>query len=96
MNQAVLLALAFGGGLVVGLLYFGGLWFTVSYLPRARRPELVSLGSLVLRLALTLVAFYLIMGGRWERLLVALAGFVLMRTVLVRRLGPAQIPDERG
>ena len=96
MTQAVTLIGAFCAGLVVGLGYFGGLWFTVRYLPRARRPELVSLASLLLRLALTLVAFYLIMGGRWERLLAALAGFLIMRTVLVRYLGPAQIPDERG
>lgn len=96
MTQAVTLIGAFCAGLVVGLGYFGGLWFTVRYLPRARRPELVSLGSMVLRLALTLMAFYLIMGGRWERLLAALAGFLIMRTVLVRRLGPAQVPDERG
>lgn len=96
MNQVVLLIGAFCVGLTAGLLYFGGLWLTVQYLPRTRRPELVSLGSLALRLTLTLVAFYLVMGGRWERLLAALMGFLVMRTVLVRRLGPAQQPDKQG
>jgi len=96
MNQAVLLSLAFGAGLVLGLVYFGGLWLTVRHLPRARRPGLLSVASLVVRLGLTLVAFYLVMGGRWERLLVALAGFLVMRTILVRRLGPAQVGDKRG
>jgi hypothetical protein len=33
------------------------------------------------------------MAGTWERLLVCLAGFVLVRLVLVRRLGPVSSPS---
>jgi F1F0 ATPase subunit 2 len=47
------------------------------------------LGSFVVRLLVTLCGMYLVMDGKWERLLACLAGFLLMRIVLTRLLGPA-------
>jgi F1F0 ATPase subunit 2 len=88
MTQILSLLLAVLAGLALGLWYFGGLWLTVQRLPSARHPGVLSLMSLIIRLGLTLAVFYLVMAGRWERLLACLVGFLLMRTVLVRRLGP--------
>jgi len=92
MNQLIPLLLAFAAGIAVGFFYFGGLWLTVQRLPQSRRPAVLSLVSLIIRLGLTLAVFYLVMAGRWERLLVCLAGFLLMRFVLVRRWRPAPQP----
>ena len=77
----------FIAGIGLGLLYFGGLWLTVRALSTVRRPGLLTLGSFAGRMAVTLVSFYLIMGGHWERLLAALLGFLLTRGMLVRRWG---------
>lgn len=82
---------AFAAGLGLGLIYFGGLWLTVRKLPAARQPGLLAAGSLAGRMAVCLFGFYLVMDGRWERLLSCLAGFVLIRISLVRRL-PGQKP----
>lgn len=84
----LLMALLAGVGL--GLGYFGGLWLTVRRLPDAKRPEVLSLSSLMLRLGLVVLGFYLLMDGHWERLLASVAGFLLARTALVRRLRPDQ------
>ena len=92
MNQLIPFFLAFVAGIVVGLFYFGGLWLTVQRLPQTRRPAVLSLVSLFIRLGLTLAVFYLVMAGRWERLLACLAGFLLMRLVLVRRWRPTPQP----
>ena len=81
--------LSFAAGLLVGGLYFVGLWMTVSRLPDARRPLLLLAGSTVVRLALLLGAIYLIMDGRWERLAACVVGVLVARTavlVLRRRL----------
>ena len=97
MNPALSLTLAFLAGLALGLVYFGGLWLTVQRLPTARRPGLLAALSLILRLGFVLGGFYLVMGGRWERLLACLAGFLLMRALLVRRLGPqVKSPTPKG
>lgn len=88
MNFTVSLVLAFLAGLALGLFYYGGLWLTVQRLPKSRSPGVLAAVSLFLRLGLVLVAFYLVMGGRWERLLACVAGFLLTRTLLIHRLGP--------
>ena len=36
------------------------------------------------------MAFYWITGGRWEQVVMSLGGFLLVRTVMVRRLGLRQ------
>ena len=48
------------------------------------------LASLVSRLAITLGGFFLVAGGRWERLVVAVLGFVGARAIMARRFGPRQ------
>jgi F1F0 ATPase subunit 2 len=92
-NLLISLFLAFVVGIAVGLFYFGGLWVTVRRLSRSRHPGLLMLISLIVRFGVTLGAFYLVMAGRWERLLVCVAGFLVVRIVLVRRWGPVSTPS---
>jgi len=82
------LALSLGAGIGLGICYFFGLWLTVRRLTTARRPVLMSLSSFFGRLAVVLLGFYFVMGGRWERLIACLVGFLAIRVVLVRRWGP--------
>ncbi len=85
------LLLAFAAGAGLSVFYFGGLWLTVQRVAEARRPKLLLLGSFFGRAAVILVGFYLVivaMGDRWELLVASLLGFILARSVLVRRWGP--------
>lgn len=75
-------------GLLLGAVYYLGLWATVRRLPHARHPALLTLGSLILRLGLLLAALYGVTAMQPERLATALAGIILARLVLQRRLGP--------
>jgi F1F0 ATPase subunit 2 len=81
------LGFALLGGALIGLFYFGGLWLTVRALPRAGNPGLLVMGSYVGRTAVSLLALYLLMDGRWERLLAGMAGFLVARYWMVRRYG---------
>jgi F1F0 ATPase subunit 2 len=90
----LVLSLAAGGGL--GLVYFGSLWLTVRRLPTAQHPALLTLGSFVARTAVILIGLYIVMGGRWERLLASLVGFVLARDILIRRWRPRPAHPESG
>jgi F1F0 ATPase subunit 2 len=74
----------------VGAIFFGGLWLTLLKLPSARWPILLVMGSMVGRMGITLISFYLIMDGSWQRLAACVLGFILMRQWLIRRLQPAQ------
>lgn len=83
MNQFVSLAIAATAGLALGLFFFGALWLTVRQLPTARWPGLLIIVSFVVRMAVVVVGFYVVMGDRWERILACLAGFLLARTLLI-------------
>jgi F1F0 ATPase subunit 2 len=83
-------ALALAGGLLTGALYFGGLWLTTRRVLRARNPALFLVGSYLVRACMTLALFYVFMDGSGMKLLVCLAGFLIMRQILVRHLGSAK------
>jgi F1F0 ATPase subunit 2 len=82
--NALPFGLAFAQGVGLGLCYFGGLWWTVRQLATARHPALWLIGSFVLRASVSLVGFYLVLGGGAARLMVCLVGFFVARTILVR------------
>jgi F1F0 ATPase subunit 2 len=73
-------------GAVLGLGYFAGLWWTVQRATRARRPEALVAASFVLRAAVAVLVLLLIMGDDVRRLLAALAGFLVVRTILLWRV----------
>jgi len=86
MSDVFSYAWAFVVGILLGVIYFGGLWLTVSRLSRVKRPGLVTLGSLVLRLSALMVGFYLIMGeSHWLQLLVCLGGVLVSRKFMLWR-----------
>ena len=98
MCKVAILITAFVAGMGLGTFYFGGLWLTVKRLPKVRRPALLSMCSFFGRLGIILFGFYLIMDGHWERMMVCMIGFLLMRGILIRVWGPVRgrRPEVRG
>jgi F1F0 ATPase subunit 2 len=82
-------SLAFALGVGLGLSYFGGLWWTVRQLATARHAALWLIGSFLVRAGVSLVGFYVVLGGGAARLMVCLLGFFVARTILVRQRLPA-------
>jgi F1F0 ATPase subunit 2 len=81
MNEFLSLTVPLAAGLLLGAAFFGGLWWTVIRAVSSKRPALWFLGSKLLRMGVALGGFYLVGGGRWERWLLCLLGFVLARLV---------------
>jgi F1F0 ATPase subunit 2 len=88
MNEALSLAPAMVTGVLLGVMFFGGLWWTIRKSVSFKRPALWFFGSLLLRMGIALAGFYFVSGGHWERLLVCLLGFVLARLIVTRLTGP--------
>jgi F1F0 ATPase subunit 2 len=81
-------------GVVLGTVFFGGLWWTVRRAVSARWVALWFFASLLLRTGLVLGGFYLACGDDWQRWLAALLGFVVARMVVTRLTrSPANIPE---
>jgi F1F0 ATPase subunit 2 len=81
------LLFSFLTGIGLGGVYFAGLWETVRKLPDVEKPVRRIALSYALRMTLVLSGFYFVMQGEWERLAAAMVGFLLMRELLLRRLG---------
>jgi F1F0 ATPase subunit 2 len=84
MRELLFLAASATAGLALGAIFFGGLWFTVRKGVSSQRPALWFFFSLMLRMSVALAGFYFVCGGRWERLLACLLGFVVARLVITR------------
>jgi len=90
MSETPALALAWLAGMILGAIFFGGLWVTVRRGVSSTHPALWFFGSLMLRMSITLAGFYFVAGRHWERLLLCLLGFAMVRfavTWLMRRGG---------
>lgn len=91
MTGLAWLLVAFALGFAAGAAYFAALWATVRALPATRRPGLVLFGSFVLRFGVAAAVFVMMArGGGFSWIAAALAGFVLARLVIVRRLLPSE------
>jgi F1F0 ATPase subunit 2 len=75
-------------GFLLGVMFFGGLWWTVRKGFSFKQPALWFFGSLLLRMSIALAGFYFVSGGQWERLLACLLGFVMARLIVTRLTGP--------
>src|SRR5271163_1526796 len=86
MSDTLALAMALFAGALLGVFFFGGLWWTVQKGVTSETPALWFLGSLLLRTSLILAAFYFVSQGHWSRLVACLLGFVIARVIVVKRL----------
>jgi F1F0 ATPase subunit 2 len=99
MNEALSLLISGLTGVLLGTVFFGGLWWTVRWGVAATRPAAWFVTSMLLRISLALAVFYFVaVGGHWQRLLVSLLGFTLARLLVTRftreKGGPVGLPRE--
>lgn len=88
-NLAFALLLALGAGMLLGAIFFGGLWWTVRNGVTAHRPALWFICSMMLRIGIVLMGFCFLLslsGNSWEPLLGGLFGFILARLSATRLL----------
>jgi F1F0 ATPase subunit 2 len=83
MNETLSMILAFFAGIALGILFFGVLWLTVKKSVTAKAPWLWVLGSFFLRVSITLLGFYFVGAGNWQRLLICLGGFIIARFLVI-------------
>ena len=99
MNEILYMVLAFMGGLVLGTLFFGGLWLTMKKVFTSKMPGLFFSGSFLIRAAITMIGFYYISMAHWQRLLICVLGFVVARFLVMRitkQLDAKQIQLTKG
>jgi len=99
MADAASLVPALATGVLLGVIFFGGLWWTIRKGLPSEHAALWFFGSLLLRTSVVLAGFYLVASDSWRTLLACLLGFVAARLVvtwftrLPGRTTSAQLPE---
>jgi len=95
-EEADELVLGFFGGVLLGLVFFGGLYWSVQKLPTVKYPAFLMMASLLLRMAVLLTGLYFLMAGDIKNLLAAVAGVMVMKFVMIARVQKKpNVPNER-
>lgn len=82
-------------GVWLAMIYFGALWLTFKFLSRAANPSVLLIASFLGRVGGVLYCFHLTgQDGRWDRFIACVAGFFLMRALLMRLLDPRAVNCE--
>jgi F1F0 ATPase subunit 2 len=91
MSELSAIIVALLVGILLGAIFFGGLWWTIRRGISASLPAVWFSSSLLLRMAIAITGFYFVSQGDWRRLAGCLLGFLLAR-VMVTRL--TRVPRE--
>ena len=83
MNEILNSIWVFVAGILLGIIFFGGLWITVKKIVHAKSPALWLLASFFFRIAIVLLGFYFVGAGNLQRLLICLVGFIAARFIVV-------------
>ena len=84
MNDVLIYLLVAITGLFLGIFFFGGLWWTTRKGVSSKYPVIWFLGSIVIRLGVTILVLYYVSQHHWERMLICLAGFIIARYIVLR------------
>jgi len=82
MSESLRVVIAIVMGVLLGIFFYGGLWWTIQKGVSSKQPALLFTGSLAVRTLIALAGFYFVSRGNWHGLLGCLVGFVTARVLV--------------
>jgi F1F0 ATPase subunit 2 len=86
MNDFFTLGAAFLGGVLLGVFFFGGLWWTICKGMNASNPAIWFLFSFLARTVVTVAGIYLVAKDHWPKFIGCFLGFMVARSIVKRIL----------
>jgi F1F0 ATPase subunit 2 len=84
MSSAWTLIAALIEGILIGFIFFGGLWWTVQKGVSSTHPASLFFGSLFVRTTIAVLGFYFVSLRDWHRMIACLLGFMIARILVTR------------
>jgi F1F0 ATPase subunit 2 len=84
MNETTGILAAALAGMLLGVFFFGGLWWTIRKTLSSSQAALWFSGSFLVRTGVVLLGFYFVAQGDWRRIAGCVAGFLSARLFIVR------------
>ncbi len=70
-------------GIILGIVFFGGLYITVDKMRDVKNPSILLILSFVFRMAVLLGGLYLVSRNGFKDMLFALLGIVIMKLLMI-------------
>jgi F1F0 ATPase subunit 2 len=86
MSETSLLMMALFAGVLLGMIFYGGLWWTVRRSVSSKTLNIWLIGSFPFRAIIAVSGFYFVSRGDWRSLLACLLGFLIARIGVTRLL----------
>ncbi len=90
MNEPLIAVLSLSAGALIGVMFYGGLWWTVQCGLSSGRAALWFLASFTLRTGGAVAGVYFVSAGQWQRLLLCFAGFMAARHAIIWLTRPSR------
>jgi len=79
MNDPIHFGVMIVIGMLLGAIFFGGLWITVQHMHKSKRPGILLLASVIPRTAIVLAGIWYFADGSAMSIAACLAGFIGIR-----------------
>lgn len=89
------MVLGFLAGLLLGLIFFGGLYWSVEKLAQVKNPAILMLLSLLVRMAALMAGFILLFKRSFTEGIAALLGIIFVKFLLIA-YSRKNNPEEEG
>jgi len=86
MDTLITISAGFAWGGLLAFIHFGGLWLSLTTMPRVARPAQWFYGCLLIRYGITLTGMWLALKTGPSAVVSACVGFYVLRMVLIPRL----------
>lgn len=80
----------FGSGWLLGIFFFGGLWWTVNKAIAAKKPGFWFIGSFLFRTSITVFGFYYLSQESWQAVIFGILGFLIGRYLILHSTKPQE------
>jgi len=84
MKNLILVVISLPAGVLLGTIFYWGLWVTVQKGIDSKYAALWFLLSFLIRIGTAIVGFYFVSSGHWERLMLCFIGFLIARFVITK------------
>ncbi len=88
MNDILAFAVTIVAGFILGIFFFGGLYWTVRIGMKSKNPAFLFVVSFFIRTSSVLAGFYFLLEGHWEKLVTSMIGFLLARILIMQLSKP--------
>jgi F1F0 ATPase subunit 2 len=72
-----------GVGVLLGMFFFGSAWLVVRKLTVMKHPAIFFVSSMIIRISVVVTVLYALFSDSWLKLLLALAGLLIARSILI-------------